>query len=698
MYFSYGWPNGERNPAFRDRSLPLDSKNPCVMVGRNGCGKTLASKILAYARDIVFGNSKDYDSGLVFMKNIGLKWFEVELQVPMVNVSVDGFGFPEISGKIAWDLVNDNGDVWLPNPMGDLFNGYETEYHSFNCELLIKLRIEDFIGNPSYSISHLMVSKGTLEIDKDDADIDDNTDYHHGFSARTSSKFVQTLNRNLSEFEVTFRKVENSNLWLQVMIDGINSGMEPEKMRTEYQSQLVQISEQLNKQCTDKGVGNPDVFGDDNDGFYPGEHESNMLEIFHQKGKEIFPPIQTSSVNRIAPEIDPWKKTMLEEIVILHSQISKKMDIGKFGIGGEMLLEILGDYEEISVADSTNLFQIPEGGKALALELQNKAIEDCIKAMEDTKSLEKHLREKLKNTLNEYKDYEQWLNILPLFIQNNPHFSSRKAMANFTHLTPSFIIMQLGPIVKTDLTDINDDEYNALADGLREYNEQIKQIYDRTENLVLLISECFPKFAELENVENKHLALVEAITKFQNSDEIEDMYRQGLIYGLTNSRFNKDQSGRGVYNIELISEINNSKSDLQNLVSRYMILYWYAFEMDREVLALYETYMRVFSPRDASSLSEFLHIIENNEVLPSGFRNILDMVLGITSNQESCIYFFDEPEISLHIEWQRKLVNHLRFLLDEFRDNSILLVATHSPDIMLDHLENIVNFSPQLTD
>ena len=120
--------------------------------------------------------------------------------------------------------------------------------------------------------------------------------------------------------------------------------------------------------------------------------------------------------------------------------------------------------------------------------------------------------------------------------------------------------------------------------------------------------------------------------------------------------------------------------------------------MDREVLALNETYMRVFSPRDASSLSEFLHIIENNDVLPSGFRNILDMVLGFTLNQEPCIYFFDEPEISLHIEWQRKLVNHLRFLLDEFRENSILLVATHSPDIMLNHLEDIVNFSPQLID
>ena len=62
MYISYGWPDGESNPAFRDRSLSLDSKKPCIMVGRNGSGKTLASNILGHARNIIFGDFESYQS------------------------------------------------------------------------------------------------------------------------------------------------------------------------------------------------------------------------------------------------------------------------------------------------------------------------------------------------------------------------------------------------------------------------------------------------------------------------------------------------------------------------------------------------------------------------------------------------------------------------------------------------------------
>jgi energy-coupling factor transporter ATP-binding protein EcfA2 len=689
MYISYGWPDGESNPAFRDRSLPLDPKKPCVMVGRNGSGKTLASNVLRHAREIIFGHFELYQSGLKFMKNIGLKWFEVELQIPMVSVYVDSYGSPEIRGEtIAWDLVNDDGEVWLPAPMGDLFNGYEVEYHSFNCELMIKLRIEDFTGNPSYSVSHMMLSTGSLEIDKDDAEDDDDSDYHHGFSAHTSSKFVQNLNRKLSDFESVFKEVKEANFWVQLMNDSINSGMDSDNMRREYQSQLRQVSEQLNKQCIDKGFGNPDVFGDDNDGYDPGKNESNMLEIFHQKGKEIFPPIQTSSVNRIAPEIEPWKKTMLEEIVTLHSQISKKMDIGKFGIAGEMLLEVLNDFEEITPS------KYAWDGIKFVVDLQfvetQSTLDNISKSIEHAEFLEKERHRELNETLKKYKEYEEWLNIIPLFVQNNPMYSSKQAASEL-----SDTIIGLGNNHRTD------DVEGKLISAIWRYNQKMEQCFDNLEHLIILIAECFPTFPVFNKAENRYTILVDSITKFQQSDKIDEMYRRGMVSGLKKSR-NRIAHGIDEFSFDklkaLNQEIESKHSDLHLLFSRYMVLYWYAFEMDREVLVLYETYMRVFSPRDASSLSEFLHIIENHDVLPSGFRHILSMVLGITSSQESCIYFVDEPEISLHIEWQRKLVKHLRFLLDEFRDNSILLVATHSPDIMLNHLEDIVNFSPKLID
>ena len=247
-----------------------------------------------------------------------------------------------------------------------------------------------------------------------------------------------------------------------------------------------------------------------------------------------------------------------------------------------------------------------------------------------------------------------------------------------------------------------DDVERKLIIAITRYNKKMEQCFDNLEHLIIVITECFPKFHDFNMAENRYSILVDSITKFQQSNKIDEMYRKGMLIGLKRRRNRLAHRFDDDFSLDelraLNKEIESKHSDLHILFPRYMVLYWYAFKMDREVLALYETYMRVFSPRDAGSLSEFLHIIENHKVLPSGFRHILSMVLGITSSQESCIYFVDEPEISLHIEWQRKLMKHLRYLLDEFRNNSILLVATHSPDVILNHLEDVVNFSSQLID
>ena len=74
------------------------------------------------------------------------------------------------------------------------------------------------------------------------------------------------------------------------------------------------------------------------------------------------------------------------------------------------------------------------------------------------------------------------------------------------------------------------------------------------------------------------------------------------------------------------------------------------------------------------------------------------MILEISAEEEECILFIDEPEISLHIDWQRKFVEHFSFLLSETRSNSMLMIATHSPDVILNHIENVVNFSYNVID
>jgi predicted ATP-dependent endonuclease of OLD family len=47
------------------------------------------------------------------------------------------------------------------------------------------------------------------------------------------------------------------------------------------------------------------------------------------------------------------------------------------------------------------------------------------------------------------------------------------------------------------------------------------------------------------------------------------------------------------------------------------------------------------------------------------------------------IVLIDEPEISLHIDWQRKLLRKMQQQLGERQ----IIVCTHSPEIGGDHLE-----------
>ncbi len=65
--------------------------------------------------------------------------------------------------------------------------------------------------------------------------------------------------------------------------------------------------------------------------------------------------------------------------------------------------------------------------------------------------------------------------------------------------------------------------------------------------------------------------------------------------------------------------------------------------------------------------------------LSSGEKQLL-IILGQSLLQENSnhIYIADEPELSLHVEWQEKLVSSLK----NVNPNSQIIFATHSPDIV----------------
>jgi energy-coupling factor transporter ATP-binding protein EcfA2 len=65
--------------------------------------------------------------------------------------------------------------------------------------------------------------------------------------------------------------------------------------------------------------------------------------------------------------------------------------------------------------------------------------------------------------------------------------------------------------------------------------------------------------------------------------------------------------------------------------------------------------------------------------LSSGEKQLLIILLTIlVQDNKQAILFLDEPEISLHIEWQRKLIGYMR----ELNPNLQIILATHAPSII----------------
>ncbi len=66
--------------------------------------------------------------------------------------------------------------------------------------------------------------------------------------------------------------------------------------------------------------------------------------------------------------------------------------------------------------------------------------------------------------------------------------------------------------------------------------------------------------------------------------------------------------------------------------------------------------------------------------LSSGEKQLLIILLTVlVQDNKPSILLMDEPEISLHIEWQRKLIKYIRVL----NPNAQIIIATHSPDIIV---------------
>ncbi len=84
-------------------------------------------------------------------------------------------------------------------------------------------------------------------------------------------------------------------------------------------------------------------------------------------------------------------------------------------------------------------------------------------------------------------------------------------------------------------------------------------------------------------------------------------------------------------------------------------------------------------------------LLESNKRLSSGEKQFLVVMLTVLlQRKEESILLMDEPEISMHLDWQRSLIDNIKTI----NPNCQLIIATHSPGVIMDGWEDfVVNIS-----
>lgn len=122
-----------------------------------------------------------------------------------------------------------------------------------------------------------------------------------------------------------------------------------------------------------------------------------------------------------------------------------------------------------------------------------------------------------------------------------------------------------------------------------------------------------------------------------------------------------------------ISALKNGTSNLQ--------------EVDAKIKLFWDTVDELFSAtnkRIERTINEIVFIKKNDKTispfqLSSGEKQILIILLAaLVQDNQPCVMIMDEPEISLHVDWQEDLISNIRKL----NENVQIIIATHSPFIV----------------
>ena len=238
-----------------------------------------------------------------------------------------------------------------------------------------------------------------------------------------------------------------------------------------------------------------------------------------------------------------------------------------------------------------------------------------------------------------------------------------------------------------------------LLDGLSDYhsrlNAQLSKRYGDFENQVLSVMLYSKEHDSLDSILR---SIPSSLPTETEKDQLREAFKgAGLLDDQMRSRIN-DHFAAAEESAKRISASKNVGLELEDilvvpLISRTKFMVEYATELEKHrndifaPLRLYENIVNLFLEDKTIKVEENgrlkIESLSQSELnwrnLSSGEKQILILLTqALLRVDKPVVYIADEPELSLHVTWQEKLLESLVSLGGDIQ----VIVATHSPDIV----------------
>lgn len=143
---------------------------------------------------------------------------------------------------------------------------------------------------------------------------------------------------------------------------------------------------------------------------------------------------------------------------------------------------------------------------------------------------------------------------------------------------------------------------------------------------------------------------------------------------------NKPQVDRILEHLRLLDDYIESRNALRDPITRFLSLVNEFLKQTNKAVSVANNSQLTVSLRGSGEPRPI-------NALSSGERQLLVMLAHLSLNPNlvgSGVFIVDEPELSLHIDWQEKFVDAIR----EANPKVQLILATHSPAIILDNTDS----------